>query len=135
MKLLRTIGVLALTVLVLLSSSSFMVGMHFCKGTLKELAVLTKAKGCEKEMKLPPCHRHLASPCCEDETIIHEGKGFKASLSEVTISPSPFSHIVLPEVIIAEVIPTAPASKISYYGYDPPLRSYDLIISYNVFLI
>lgn len=135
MKLLKTIGVFALTILVLLSSSSFLVGVHFCKGSLKQVAILAKAEGCEKEKKLPPCHKHLASPCCEDETIVHEGEGFKASFSHVTISPSLPQDIALPEVILAEVIPSLPSSKPSYYNYDPPLRSYDLTVTHRVFLI
>lgn len=135
MKPLKTISVFALTLLVLLSSSSFIVGVHFCKGALKQVAVLAKAEGCEKEKKLPPCHKHLASPCCEDETIIHEGEGFKGSFSDVTICPSLFSDIALPEVILAEVIPSLPSSKARYYYYDPPLRSYDLTVTHRVFLI
>ena len=130
----RTISSIALAFLVLVSSSSFMVGMHFCKGEIKHLALFTNADGCEKEKELPPCHKHLASPCCDDESIIHEGKGFKASTSDILIA-GPVVDIDIPAIIIAEIIPTARAKKATFYNYDPPIRSLDLTVTYREFLL
>lgn len=135
MTLLRTISAFALAFLVMISSSSFMVGIHFCKGELKHLALLTKAEGCEKEKKLPPCHKHLASPCCDDEQVIHEGEGFKATFADVSSSPAPVSDLELPLAVISEIIPDSPSSKTQYYNYDPPLRSSDLTVAHRVLLI
>jgi hypothetical protein len=135
MKPLRSICALLLCLLVLVSSSSFMVGIHFCKGELKHFALLTTAEGCEKEKKLPPCHKHLSSPCCEDESIVHEGKGFKASIHEFSYSAGPVFDVDLPEVVLAEIIPSAIPAHASYFDYDPPLRSPDLTITYRVFII
>lgn len=135
MNLLRTISAFSLAFLVMISSSSFMVGMHFCKGEVKQLALFTKAEGCEKEKKLPPCHRHLASPCCDDETILHEGEGFKASIADISISQAAVSDLELPVVVVSEIIPEAPSSRTKYHNYDPPLRSNDLTVSHRVLLI
>ena len=135
MKFLKTISVLAMAFLVLVSSSSFMVGIHWCAGEIQNMALLAKAEGCEMEKNLPPCHKHLAAPCCEDETILHQREGFKASVSDIAISISPTLELELPQVILSEVIPSVPFSQPDYYNYDPPLRSYDLTISHRVFLI
>lgn len=135
MKLFRTISVLALAFLVLVSSSSFMVGMHFCAGEVQHVALFEKAAGCEMEQSQPPCHRHLKAPCCEDETVVHKGEGFKISITDVSILPVAGLDIELPTVVLSEIIPAAPIARTQYYNYDPPLRSYDLTVSHRVFLI
>jgi hypothetical protein len=40
--------------LVLISSSSFMVGIHRCAGEIQNMALLSKAEGCEIEKNLHP---------------------------------------------------------------------------------
>jgi len=136
MSFLRTIFAFAAIFLVVVSSSSFMVGVHFCSGDIKNLALFAKAEGCEKEQKLPPCHKHIAAPCCEDETIVHESEGFKASFSELILAPGYSGDFALPEVIVAEIIPASPTSKVNHFhNYDPPLRSHNLTVTHCVFLI
>ena len=112
-----------------------MVGIHLCAGEVQNMALFTKAAGCEKEKNLPPCHKHESAPCCDDETIILKGKDFKASIAHITISSAPVLDFKLPVVIISEAIPSAPISRTQCYHYDPPLRSYDLTVSHQVFLI
>ncbi|HYE56329.1 MAG TPA: hypothetical protein VD816_05105 [Ohtaekwangia sp.] len=135
MKAFRTISAAILALLVLVSSTSFMIGVHFCKGEVKNVALFTKAEGCEKEKSLPPCHRHTKAPCCEDEMVIHEGDDFKAGSADIHIVAPVPADIASPMVLISEIIPSAPIARIQYLPYDPPLRSGDLTISYQVFLI
>lgn len=135
MKALCSISAVLLALLVLVSSTSFMIGMHFCMGEVQNVALFTKADGCEKEQNLPPCHRHMKAPCCADETIVHKGDDFKASIAHFHIvAPAPMD-IEQPLILISEVIPTAPLSRTHYYNYDPPLRSWDLTVEHQVFLI
>jgi hypothetical protein len=135
MKALRSISAVVLSILVLVSSTSFMVGMHFCMGEVRNIAFLSKADGCEKEKNLPPCHRHTNAPCCEDETVIHDGDDLKSSIAQIQILPPASIDIEVPLLLIAEVIPSAPLSRIQYYNYDPPLRSWDLTVEHQAFLI
>jgi hypothetical protein len=135
MKAFRTIAAILLALLVLVSSTSFMIGMHICMGDVQNIALFSKAEGCEMEQKLSPCHRHLKAPCCEDETVIHEADDIKADIAHIHIDgPSPIdvNHSL---VFISEIIPSAPLSRIQYYNYDPPLRSWDLTVEHQVFLI
>jgi hypothetical protein len=135
MKLFRAISSILLAFLVLVSSTSFMVGIHLCAGEVQNVALFAKAEGCEMEKSQPPCHRHMKAPCCEDETVIHSSDDVKSSVFHVNImAPAPVD-MDQPLVLISEVIPTAPFSRIKYYNYDPPLRSYDITVEQQVFLI
>jgi hypothetical protein len=135
MKALRSISAVVLALLVLISSTSFMVGMHLCMGEVQNIALFAKAEGCEKEQSLPPCHRHTNAPCCEDETVIHETDDFKASAAHYHVAVPVPIDIEQPLILISEVIPTTPLARFKYHHYDPPLRSCDLTVEHRVFLI
>lgn len=135
MKASRSISAILLALLVLVSSTSFMVGMHLCMGEVQNIAFFSKADGCEREQNLPPCHRHTTAPCCDDETVIHEPDDFKGSVAQYHVAvpvPIDIDHSL---VLISELIPTAPLSRFKYFNYDPPLRSSDLTVKHQVFLI
>lgn len=135
MKRIRPIVSIVLALLTLFSASSVTIGIHFCQGKVKNLALFSKAQGCEREQKLPPCHRHKAAPCCEDETIIHEGQSFQTSDSNITIAATPVADILQPSVLLSEIIPASVHAQTRYYNYDPPLRSEDRIVTHRIFLI
>lgn len=124
-----------LALLVLVSSTSFMVGMHLCMGEVRNISFFTPAESCDLAKSLPPCHRHTLPPCCDDETLVHNGEDFQALSDNVHLAAPAADHIVQPNVLIAEVIPASPASRTPYYHYDPPLRTLDLTVEHRVFLI
>jgi hypothetical protein len=135
MRILRTISAVILACLVLVSSTSFIVGMHVCMGEVQNVALFDHAEGCQKEKSVPPCHKPVKPACCEDQVVIHEATDFKASVEHIQIvAPVPMD-IEQPLVVISEVIPSRDISRIQYYNYDPPLRSSDLTVSFQVFLI
>lgn len=135
MKIIRSISAVLLAILVLVSSTSFMVGMHICMGEVQNIALFEKADSCQKEKALPPCHKHMKPACCEDETVFHEGTDFKASIEHIHIEALFSVDIEQPLVLISEVIPAALIASIQYYKYDPPLRTCDLTVEHQVFLI
>lgn len=134
MKRYRSILSVAFAFLVLFSSSSFIVGVHLCRGQIRNVALFTKADECEMEKQMPPCHKQLTKPCCEDETIVHEAEDFKVTSTDITLTV-PVADMEWPPVFISEVIPAVPLSRTAYHHYDPPLRAADLTVSYQVFLI
>ncbi|MDZ4716028.1 MAG: hypothetical protein SH819_11215 [Cytophagales bacterium] len=134
MRLSRPILALAFASLVLVSSSSFMVGIHRCGGEVKNLALFTKAEGCEQEKQLPPCHRHESPPCCQDVTVVHEHQDFKVDISQLAGSEITATVVIQPVVLLTEIVPVQRAYT-TYTHYDPPLRSSDLTVSLQVFLI
>jgi hypothetical protein len=130
----RAILTVASALLVLFSSSSFMVGMHLCGGHVQNVALFTKAEGCEMEKKMPPCHKQK-EPCCDDETVIHTGEDFNVSKTDISTSPVPLWDATWPPVFVSEIIPSSPISRIQFYKYDPPTRAGDRTVSLQVFLI
>lgn len=134
MKPLKTISVLAMVFLVLLSSSNFMVGIHFCSGEIQNIGFLKKADVCEREQSLPPCHKHTTAPCCEDKTIVHQAEDLKAYVPHFHVAAPVTMEVADFDVLVSEVVPSSPVFT-AFYLYDPPRRSHDIIITNQVFLI
>lgn len=133
MKVLRSIVALSFACLVLVSSTSFMIGIHRCGGDVKHISLFTEAEGCPMEQQLPPCHRALSTSCCQDVKVVHEQDDFSSLSAQVELSPVQVDDAVVPSVILAEVIPsTAP---FTFPAYDPPIRTNDRVVVLQVFLI
>jgi hypothetical protein len=135
MKAIRSISAVLLAILVLVSSTSFMVGLHICMGEVRHVALFSKADRCKMEQSLPPCHRHMKAPCCADETLVHKGDDFKASTEHIHIAPPTPTDIEQPMILISEIVPAAQNAQLRFYNYDPPLRFCDLTVEHQVFLI
>jgi hypothetical protein len=135
MKLYRSIISVVFAILVLFSSSSFIVGIHLCCDRVQDVALFTPAEDCGMGKTMPPCHRPESKPCCKNEAIVHSGDDFKASVKGVMLPLVPVMDMELPHVLIAEVIPSLQLTPAEFYNYDPPLRQADLTVSFQVFLI
>src|SRR6476659_2262852 len=106
MKLIRSISAIILALLVLFSSSSFIVGIHWCGGHVQDFALFTKAEVCPMERNFPPCHKPIKNNCCEDQTVVHEGSGFKASANVISVETQFVAEASLPSlVVISEIVP------------------------------
>lgn len=130
MKLYRSILAIGFILLTLVSSSNFMVGLHFC-GDEVGVALFAKAE-CGMEMNVPPCHRQQQS-CCDDELIVHQGQDFKNTINEFNFQPQLIAELVLPTVISEVISKTSAQFDLSVY--HPPLRSSDITVSNQVFRI
>jgi hypothetical protein len=128
-------GILA--VLVIISSSSFTVNMHFCGGDVKSITLVEEATPCPMEVKLPPCHKKLPASlnsCCEESRVAFEGKDFNNSSIEFV------SHWIsgwVAEIpFVTFVFETD--SKLMANGhceYKPPLIDRDIPVLKQSFLI
>lgn len=135
MKAIRSISAVLLALLVLVSSTSFVVGMHICMGKVQNIALFGRADSCHTEKPLPKCHKHMKPACCQDEVVYHEGTDFNTSVEHVNIiAPAP-ADMEAPVIVISEIIPASSIARTRYYNYDPPLRSCDLTVEHQVFLI
>lgn len=133
MKLLRTISALLLAFLVLLSSTSFLVGMHFCMGEVRSIALFSKAEECMPVKAV--CPKHERPDCCADQVVMHEAQEFKSDVAQYEFENPVVVLPVAPMVLIAEVIPATTDIETNYPPYDPPLVSTDLTVDLQVFLI
>lgn len=61
---------------VLLSTMSFTINMHYCGDNLVETAVFQKAKGCGMEMQNPTTEGCAITKknCCEDQQLLVDGQ-------------------------------------------------------------
>jgi hypothetical protein len=135
MKVIRSISAVLLAILVLVSSTSFTFSMHVCMGEVQQISLFGRADDCPKVKALPPCHKHMKPACCDEETVIHESTDFKASVEHIHFAVPSSMDIEQPLVVISEVIPAAPVASMQYYEYSPPLRTCDLTVEHQVFLI
>lgn len=135
MKPFKTILTAALSLLVLLSSSSFVIGIHLCSGQVQHVGIFTQAQVCEKESDVPPCHPVAKKTCCEDQAIVHPGDDIKPSLSAIHIPAAQALDIANLHVVVSEIIPGTPLPQYLFADYDPPLRADDITIAHRVLLI
>ena len=75
-KVLHKIMAFAMAFVVLFSTMSFTVNMHYCGDTLVETAIFHKAKGCGMEMEKPSTEGCSITKknCCSDKLIVIDGQ-------------------------------------------------------------
>ena len=138
MKILRSITSSLLALLVLVSSSSFVVNMHFCGDRVQSISIIEAATPCSMEVQLPPCHKKMAikkSGCCEDKHMAFEGKSFNTLQDFSLITTQATSWLAAPSLIM-EVIQKSEALRISNRTpYKPPIVERDIPVLIQSFLI
>jgi hypothetical protein len=122
-----------LILIVLVSSTSFTIGLHICGDEIQNVALFGKADGCEKEKQLPPCHTHETPACCQNETIVHTGDDDQFSTAGIQL-PIPFA-IHTSRIKFAITISVVSVEHAHRLMYDPPLRTCDLTVEHRTLLI
>ena len=139
MKLLKSILSCSLAFIVLVSSSSFVVNMHFCGGHVQSVSLIEEAAPCPMEVQLPPCHKKMAikkSGCCEDTHVAFEGKDFNAKLHDFSMLAWHAMNSVANLPLIMEVVQVNEAlAYSSHIPYKPPIVERDIPVLIQSFLI
>ena len=136
MKLFKSLASSLLAFLVLVSSSSFMVTMHFCGGHVQSFSLIEKAAPCVLEVEQAPCHKRMAikkSTCCDDKEVAFEGKNFSNKVHSLSPNTS-LSIAVLPLIIEVVQINTARIAS-NHNSYKPPIVDRDIPVLIQSFLI
>ncbi|MCF1192903.1 hypothetical protein LRR18_15010 [Mangrovimonas sp. AS39] len=110
-----------MAMVVLFSTMSFTVNMHYCGDKLVETAVFHKAKGCGMKMEKPASDGCAISKksCCNDKQLVVDGQTELQTIDKVSFEQQVFitsfvySYINLFEGIDGNVT--------SYEAYKPPL--------------
>lgn len=126
---------MSLALLVLVSGTSFMVGVHHCNGHIASVALFSKADPCPMEQQLPPCHKAMKKSCCSDERIVHESEDFKPSAVPIHVATAPLIAELASPVVIATLIPDAQTIQLRPADFSPPLPSPDINIGLSKFQI
>jgi hypothetical protein len=140
----KEISAIMLSALVLLSSTSFTFGMHFCMGQLESIALFSGAEPCEMATQKSPCATDKHDPdcehqqvtkkgCCEDQTVVIEGH---EDLTQVTKVAVPDFQMIAVLYAVVSFLFSAPAvDYYSYNDYSPPLIERDIPVLVQSFLI
>jgi hypothetical protein len=138
MKFIKSIVSSMLAMLVLVSSSSFMVNMHFCGGHVQSVSLIEEAAQCPMEV-LPPCHKKMAvkkSGCCQDKHVTFEGKDFNTQVQDFSMLTWQAINWVATLPMIMEVIQVNEALAYSNQTpYKPPIVERDIPVLVQSFLI
>lgn len=121
MKVIRPIILLALTLLVLVSSTGISVGMHLCGGELSEISLFGGAADCPMERQketLPPCHQvpdAAATPadCCDDHTFVLENQEMASDTK---------AQLLAKQLDLKFVAAAVKAILLRYYGWQETLK-------------
>jgi hypothetical protein len=140
---------LLMAILLLTSSVSFAVDMHFCKGELKSISFWGKAPSCHEQAAAKitcPHHRKMMlekgeaalekADCCDNHTVQVEAEHDRQTqtAAELELNPS------LQYFLIAYATSLLPAegftdSPAPYLNYKPPLLLRDIPVLTQSFLL
>ncbi|MCX2679135.1 hypothetical protein OOZ15_04205 [Galbibacter sp. EGI 63066] len=123
-----------MALIVLFSTLSFTVDMHYCGDSLIDVAVLKPAETCGMVMHMNADKTISENKCCTDEQIVVEGqKELKTSFEklsfdqQVFLTAYIFTSLNLFEGLKENIIP--------FQHYTPPLLVTEILIENETFLI
>jgi len=133
----KTISVI-LSIIILISTSSFAIESHYCGDMLIDSSLFGKASNCMCEKVESDNHSDKTEidvgDCCKEKVIVHDGNDeiqktqFQLTLENTLfLQPYFYSYINLFEGIEYRIAP--------FKGYSPPLLVTDLQVIHESFLI
>ena len=113
---------LVMAFVVLFSTLSFTINMHYCGDTLVETTVFNKAKGCGMEMQKPSTEGCTITKkdCCKNEQSVVDGQDeLQLAFDKISIEQQVFiASFVYTYVTLFESLE---GHTSSYEDYKPPL--------------
>lgn len=113
---------LTMAFVVLFSTMSFAIDMHYCGGNLVETAIFQKAKGCGMEMEKPSTEGCSITKknCCDDKQFAIEGQDeLQLQFDKITFEQQVFiASFVYTYINLFEGIEK---NVSAYEAYKPPL--------------
>ncbi|MEP0264905.1 hypothetical protein [Dokdonia sp.] len=132
---LHKITAITMACVVIFTTMSFTVDMHYCGDILVDVALFKDAKDCGMGMAMAQSSSDMKEmSCCHNEQIVIKGQDeLKHSLQKISLEQQQFlvafydSYIHLFEISAPQAIP--------FDGYPPPDIVSDLTILHEQFLI
>ena len=127
---------LAMAFVVLFSTMSFTVNMHYCGGTLVETAIFQKVKGCGMEMEKPSTEGCSITKknCCDDKQLAIEGQDeLQLQVDNITFE----QHLFIASFVYTYInfFEGLENNVSSYEEYKPPLVIRQLYKIHETYLI
>lgn len=122
---------------VLFSTLSFTVDMHYCGHTLVDFS-LDKAENCLMKSMMPEntsgCATMQKMKCCSDVEITFDGQDeLKINFDQLSLDQQVF--LVAFTYTFIDLLQPTEESKIPFDGYPPPLITRDIQVLNETFLI
>jgi len=113
---------ISMAFVVLFSTMSFVINMHYCGDTLVETAIFQKAKGCGMEMENPSTEgcSITTKSCCNDEQLVIGGQDeLQLQVDNITFE----QHVFIAAFIYSyhNLFESLNKHIPSYQQYIPPL--------------
>lgn len=133
----KTIALL-LSLIVLFSTLSFTVDMHYCGNRLVDVALFKKAESCQMKsfVSVKPCAETVKKKsCCSDKQIVFEAQDdLKNPVMDLSFGQETF-FISYFYSFVSLLKNNATQKKINIVGHSPPILHKDFQILYESFLI
>lgn len=141
---------LTLALLMLMTSVSFAVDMHYCKGELKSVSLFGKAKTCHEkavEQDKPTCPHHQKmqqqsnddemdkNNCCENKTTIIQADDDRTKSNLVTPTFQQLQQFAIAYVLAFHAKITTDKQSIQEFSYQSPIISRDIYVLSETFLL
>ena len=137
-KVFHKITAFVLAFVVLFSTISFTINMHYCGDILVDTAIFHKAKGCGMEMEafIPTSKPVIQkTPCCKDQHILVKGQDeLQTSLDKTTINHQEYVAIAMIYSYL-NLFESLPKEPLSFKEYSPPDVIPDIQVLHQVFII
>ena len=118
----KTMSVL-MAFVVLFSTMSFTIDMHFCGDTLMDTAIFHKAKTCDMKMETATASSECSTikkDCCKDEQVVIKGQDeLKISFDKLTLEKQIFVASFVHSYI--NLFETVEDETNTFSEYPPPL--------------
>ena len=123
---------------VLMTTMSFTVDMHYCGDTLVDFSFVRQVETCrmEKEQVTPSCEKPMVSQksCCSDEQMVKQGQDdLKTSFDTLSFEQQTFIAAFTYSYI--KLFEGTASTDVSYKDYPPPFVKRDVQILHQTFLI
>lgn len=141
---------LTLAFLMLITSTTFAVDMHYCKGKLKSVSLLGKAKTCHekagKEGKsICPYHQKIAQDtdsnkitkkdCCENKTTVVKSDHDRTKVDLPVPTIQQLQQFVIAYTLVFYTEITTDKQSIQEFSYQSPIISRDIYALSEAFLL
>lgn len=126
----------AMAFVVLFSTTSFALNMHYCGDTLVETALFNKAKGCGMEMQNPSTEGCSITKknCCDDKQLVVEGQDeLQLQVNKISFDQQVFLASFVYSYI--NLFESVDKKKTSFEAYKPPLVAKEIFKLDETYLI
>ena len=135
-QLIHKIVSLSMAIVVLFSTMSFTIDMHFCGDTLMDTAIFQQVKTCGMEMENPLTEGCSVTKknCCSDEQVVVDGQDeLQLHAEQITLEQQVFIASFVYSYI--NLFESVDKKKTSFEAYKPPLVAKEIFKLDETYLI